>query len=188
MAKGLQRLGDRTQSYTCFMAKVYKDWVMQHKAIPVSWQKSTKTGSCNTKLHTFHGKNLQRLDDASQSNTHFMTKSLQRLDAVIQSYTHFKAKNIQRLNEATHTYLYLFHGKNLQRLNEATQTYTYFMAKVYKDWAMQTQSYTCFMAKVYKDWVMQTQIYTQFMAKVYKDWMMIHKATPVLWQKSTKTG
>ena len=38
------------------MAKFYKDWIMQYKAIPVS------------------GKSLQRLDDATQSYTYFMAK------------------------------------------------------------------------------------------------------------------
>ena len=42
--ESLQRLGDRTQSYTHFKVKVYKDWMKQHKPIPISWQKSTKTG------------------------------------------------------------------------------------------------------------------------------------------------
>ena len=204
MAKNLQRLVDAmqiythfmakinkdnntTKSYICFMVKVYKDWVIEHKAIPNSWQKSTKTEGENTKLYPIHGKSLQRLDDDTQSYTCFMTKVYK--DWMIQHrVTHFmkglhkpipiswqkvyKDWMIQHrfthfMKRSTQTYTH-FKAKSLQRLDDAMQNYTYFMAKINKD--NTTKSYTCFMVKVYKDWV------------------IAHKAIPNSWQKSTKTG
>ena len=238
MAKNLQRLVDAmqiythfmakinkdnntTKSYICFMVKVYKDWVIEHKAIPNSWQKSTKTEGENTKLYPIHGKSLQRLDDDTQSYTCFMTKVYK--DWMIQHrVTHFmkglhkpipiswqkvyKDWMIQHrfthfMKKSTQTYTH-FMAKSLQRLDDSTQVHTFHekvytnpipisWQKVYKDWMIQhrfthfmkrsTQTYTNFMAKSLQRLDDSTQVHT-FHEKVYTNLYPFHG------KKSTKTG